>query len=104
MIDFLILKQTNGQNANILEKEEIEDYFPETPLKNVEILKILIDEDIIFTEDNSKNPKFKEILDSNNAEFNSETQIFTVYIENLNVETDILERIGKFLEDLININ
>ena len=99
MTNFLILKQTNGQNANVLEKEEIEDYYPNLILENVEILKILIDEDINFNKNNSKNPEFKEILDKYNADFNIETQIFTVYID-LTSNKDILKEINNFLEEI----
>ena len=99
MANFLILKQTNGQNANVLEKEEIEDYYPNLILENVEILKILIDEDINFNKNNSKNPKFKEILDKYNADFNIETQIFTFYVD-LTSNKDILKEINKFLEEM----
>ena len=104
MVNFSILKQTYGPNANILEKEEIEDYFPETNITNIIILKIHLDENINFTEQQLNNTHFKEILDMNNADLNIETQTFTLYIEYLNEDKDIIGEINNFLDKLVHLN
>ena len=100
MVNFAILKQKNGFNGNILEKEEIEDYFPGTNPINVIIFKVVLDEDIIFTKKHLDNLLFKEILDKYNADLNVETQTFTLFVEMGSEDKDVLSEINTFLEEI----